>query len=240
MPANAMGTVTVSFNPVSTMGGDTLVDVGSMLASPLPRFVASNNTQSVIDISICTTTLLFPFVTNQLRFDTGLVITNTSQESGSCTIEFSGSNSPDDEFTSQPVAGEAQWVKLLPQVVASGFQGYITATCGFRDGYGFAFVSNGYPGGPSTLAQGYLAVVHGGGSLRLGRPSSRSGSSREEIALRTRLKTIGESGPRSGSPISLSALNFLIAAPGRRHAEGFNTDISRRPTPPNAVQGSRR
>ena len=158
MPANAMGTVTVSFNPVSTMGGDTLVDVGSMLASPLPRFVASNNTQSVIDISICTTTLLFPFVTNQLRFDTGLVITNTSQESGSCTIEFSGSNSPDDEFTSQPVAGGAQWVDLA-SVVAPAFQGYITATCGFRDAYGFAFISNGYPGGPPTLAQGYLAVV---------------------------------------------------------------------------------
>ena len=84
-------------HPVSTMGGDTLVDVGSMLASPLPRFVASNNTQRVIDISICTTTLLFPYVTNQLRFDTGLVITNTSEEAGSCTIEYSGSDAPDDD-----------------------------------------------------------------------------------------------------------------------------------------------
>ena len=95
------------------------------------------------------------------RFDTGLVITNTSEETGSCTIGYNGSNAPDDDLMSQPIAGEAQWVKLLSGI-ASGFQGYITATCGFRDGYGFAFVSNGYPGGPSTLAQGYLAVCTAG------------------------------------------------------------------------------
>ena len=42
-------------------------------------------------------------------------------------------------------------------VPAPGFQGYITATCGFRDAYGFAFITDGF-GGEKTLAQGYLAV----------------------------------------------------------------------------------
>ena len=158
MPAEAMGTVTVSFHPVSTMMGDTLVD-GAELASPLPRFVASNNTQNVLEIGLCTTTLLFPYVTNQAMFDTGLVITNASEETGSCTIGYNGANAPDD-LMSQPIAGGAQWIDLVSRI-AQGFQGYVTATCGFRDGYGFAFLSDGF-GGVPTLAQGYLAVCTAG------------------------------------------------------------------------------
>ena len=38
--------------------------------------------------------------------------------------------------------------------IAPGFQGYITASCEFRDAYGFAFITDGEP----NLAQGYLAV----------------------------------------------------------------------------------
>ena len=41
-------------------------------------------------IEDCTTTLLFPYVTNQQGYDTGLVITNASEGKGSCTIEYSG------------------------------------------------------------------------------------------------------------------------------------------------------
>ena len=39
-----------------------------------------------VNIDDCTTTLLFPFVTNKAGFDTGIAITNTSEDSGSCTI----------------------------------------------------------------------------------------------------------------------------------------------------------
>ena len=60
-----------------------------------PRF-ASGPTNDVITIEDCTTTLLFPFVTNQMGFDTGLAITNASEGSGSCTIEYSGPDAPDD------------------------------------------------------------------------------------------------------------------------------------------------
>ena len=55
------------------------------------------------------------------------------------------------------VKGGEQWVDLLSEI-ATGFQGYITATCGFRDAYGFAFLTNGYGVGEPTLAQSYLAV----------------------------------------------------------------------------------
>ena len=145
------GEVAVSFSPVSTRGGDTFNEDGA----PKERYTASGS-QTIIEVNPCLTTLLFPFVTNQLTFNTGLVITNASVESGSCTIDYSGANAPDD-MTSQPIAGGAQWINLV-STIAQGFQGYITATCAFRDAYGFAFLTDGYGTGAPTLAQGYLAV----------------------------------------------------------------------------------
>ena len=135
-----MGSVTVSYHPVTD-------DV-----TERPRF-ASGPTHNAITIEDCTTTLLFPFVTNQDGFNTGLVITNTSEGSGSCTIGYSGSAAPDDMMTPEPVAGGEQWIGLLSDIAAD-FQGYITASCAFREAYGFAFITDG----AATLAQGYLAV----------------------------------------------------------------------------------
>jgi hypothetical protein len=143
------GEVAVSFHPVSTAGGDTFDEHGAFAE----RYVASA-AYTVIDVSPCQTTLLFPFVTNQQGFNTGLAITNASEGSGSCTIEYSGSDAPDD-MTSQPVAGGAQWINLVSSV-APDFQGYVTASCEFRNAHGFAFITGGGP--PATVAQGYLAV----------------------------------------------------------------------------------
>ena len=116
----------------------------------------------VLKIDDCTTTLLFPYVANVVGFDTGLVISNTSEEAGSCTITYSGANAPEPQ-TTQAVAGGSQWIRLA-SMISPGFQGYLTAACGFRDAHGFAYISNGYAGGESTLAQGYLAVCTAGNS----------------------------------------------------------------------------
>ena len=65
----------------------------------------------------------------------------------------------------EPIAGGAQWIDTCVKLLPQGFQGYVTATCGFRDGYGFAFISaTALAQKLPTLAQGYLAVMHGGGS----------------------------------------------------------------------------
>ena len=144
------GYVDVSFHPVSSLGGVSFDD------SKMPRFVASNDPVMVVEVDDCITTLLFPFVTNKAEFDTGMVISNTSSEAGSCTIEYSGADAPDD-LMSGPVEGGEQWIALV-SVIAKGFQGYITATCGFRDAFGFAFLANGYGVGAPTAAQSYLAV----------------------------------------------------------------------------------
>ena len=142
-PTLDMGSVTVSYHPVTD-------DV-----TKRPRF-ASGPTNDVITIEDCTTTLLFPFVTNQMGFDTGLAITNASEGSGSCTIEYSGSDAPDDTMTPEPLKGGEQWVNSLSKIAAE-FQGYITASCGFRNAHGYAFITDGF-GGVTSRAQGYLAV----------------------------------------------------------------------------------
>ena len=139
-PALNTGSVTVSYHPVTD-------DVSKMT-----RF-ASGPTNDLIEISDCTTTLLFPFVTNKFGFNTGLVITNASDGKGYCTIKYSGPEAPDDLMTPEQVAGGAQWIDLLSNIAAE-FQGYITATCEFRNAHGFAFITDG----DNTLAQGYLAV----------------------------------------------------------------------------------
>ena len=142
-PTLDMGSVTVSYHPVTD-------DV-----TKRPRF-ASGPTNPVIEVEDCTTTLLFPFVTNQQGFNTGLAITNASEGTGSCTIDYSGPDAPDDMMTPEDIAGGEQWIGLL-STMAAGFQGYITASCEFRNAHGFAFITGGGEEKP-TLAQGYLAV----------------------------------------------------------------------------------
>ena len=141
-PTLDMGSVTVSYHPVTDD------------ATKRPRF-AIGPTNDVIKIEDCTTTLLFPYVTTKYGFDTGLVITNASDGKGYCTIQYnSGSDDdPDDMMTPEQVAGGAQWINLL-SMIAPGFQGYITASCEFREAYGFAFITDA----EADLAQGYLAV----------------------------------------------------------------------------------
>ena len=141
-PTLDMGSVTVSYHPVSE-------DVSKMM-----RY-ASGPTNDVITIEDCTTTLLFPYVVSTQGYDTGLAITNASDGKGYCTIQYnSGSDDdPDDMMTPEQVAGGGQWIATL-STIAPEFQGYITATCEFREAYGFAFITDSEP----SLAQGYLAV----------------------------------------------------------------------------------
>ena len=150
--ATGSGMVYVSFNPASDDEGDTFSD------SKLPRFVESSAALEVVKVGDCTTTLLFPYVTNEAGFDTGVIIVNTSDEDGSCTIDFYRDGEVQESITSD-VGGQAH-DPFLVSVEAPDFGGYITATCGFRKARGFAFITDGF-GGVGTLAQGYLAECTG-------------------------------------------------------------------------------
>ena len=170
--AGVSGQVSATFAPLSTVF--VASDEGGEAE---PRFIdTSGDPATIITIRRCTTTLLFPFVTNQRTFDTGIAISNTSEDwigtqpqTGECTIHYHGSTTgggaaPDPQ-SSEPIPGggqlvftlsggnEAQKIEATPE-----FQGYVIAECQFQYAHGFAFITNGFGGLPS-LAQGYLALV---------------------------------------------------------------------------------
>ena len=170
LPAIGSGQVSASFAPLSTI-------VRANLGAPEPRFLEDTaNPQTFITIARCTTTLLFPFVTNQAGFDTGLAISNTSSDwlgtdpqTGACTIHYhgatTGGGAAPPEQTSTAIAGGEQLIFTLSggnnaQNIAGApeFQGYIIAVCEFQYAHGFAFITDGF-GGIPALAQGYLALV---------------------------------------------------------------------------------
>ena len=113
----------------------------------------------MIEIEDCTTTLLFPFVTTKHGFDTGLVLTNASEGSGSCTIGYSssdGSDAPADMMTPEDLSRVGNSGSVFCQRLPPDSRAIVTASCEFRDAHGFAFITGGGP--PATVAQGYLAV----------------------------------------------------------------------------------
>jgi hypothetical protein len=115
-----------------------------------PAFAVQTATPApVTTVGLCSTSLLFPFVTNQLGFDTGLVLANTSQDpfsttpaSGTCSLNFYGQAAPS-AAVNAPGGSQAGGTTnaFLLSSVAPGFQGYMIATCSFNFGHGFAYIA---------------------------------------------------------------------------------------------------
>jgi len=152
--AGVQGTVAGSFFPTSTV-------ITASATAPIPRFVDTGVARNFVIFNICRTVLLFPFVTNQAGFDTGLAISNTSQDTfgtpaqaGTCTWNFFGANAPAAVPTPSVAAGST--ITTLASTTAPNFQGYAIAVCNFQYAHGFAFVSDL---GARNLAMGYLSLV---------------------------------------------------------------------------------
>jgi hypothetical protein len=158
-------TVTASTTPMTA--AVSFAPIGS---TQFPNFVIgpSTTTTSLSTFTQCTTSLLFPFVTNQLGFDTGLAIANTSSDpfgsngataqAGTCTLNFYGAGAPSPSNVVTPSVPSGTVYTSVLSSVAAGFQGYIIAQCNFQYAHGFAFVTDGV-GANGGLSQGYLAGV---------------------------------------------------------------------------------
>jgi len=155
-------TAGVSFAPTTTPPDYASEDSGT----PVPRFLDTATQANRFAINACRTNLLYPFVTNQAGYDTGLAIANTSSDPfstiaqhGTCTLNFfNGSTAPPPPaaFTTVDVPTGSVYTNLL-SIVASGFQGYIIAVCNFQYAHGYAFMLAG--SGSTQVAQGYIALV---------------------------------------------------------------------------------
>ena len=165
LPALGASTATISFNPIST------VNTASSTA-PIPRFCNNSSPSTALTIIACSCNLLFPFVTNQSGFDTGVAIANTSldqfgtaPQSGPVTLQYFGSTvgggaqPPNQKSQTVPAGSELIFnlssggnfgIQATP-----GFSGYIIAVANFQFCHAFAFISDV---GAQRLAEGYLAI----------------------------------------------------------------------------------
>jgi uncharacterized protein (TIGR03437 family) len=156
--------ITVPSSLVTTIGTAQMAvtDGSGALSNQLPFTVVSGtaptNTPYVIQQAEVLSTprtaasrpLLFPFVTNQLGFDTEITLSNTSQDAvgsspvaGTCTLNFYGAGAPFPSVqTTLVIAPGKQLVSNLSNI-ATGFQGYMIANCSFPLARGFAKVNNG-------------------------------------------------------------------------------------------------
>jgi len=185
-PLPGLGTATVAGNyaPVAaTLTAST---------EAAPRFVENPQSATTFTINSCRTNLLFPFVSNQASFDTGIAISNTSKDPfgtvaqrGPCTINYySATNAPAAQTSITINEGEQLIFNVslgnaTQNIVPTpGFQGYIIAQCNFQYAHGYAFLSTPTQGG---LAQGYLALVMDKNMYSTSATTTRSGATSEPL-----------------------------------------------------------
>jgi len=178
-PGLGTATVTGSFAPLSTVTTQST-------SAPVPRFADVPTSKTGFTINACSTNLLFPFVTNQSGFDTGIAIANTSADpfgtktqQGACVINYygntTGGGAAPAAATSAVVAPGTELVFDLLSgggvPATPGFQGYIIAQCAFQYAHGFAFISDI---GATKTAEGYLALVLDSAAATLPRSKTAS------------------------------------------------------------------
>jgi hypothetical protein len=171
-PAPGTATVSMSYAPNTNSGAFTSSN-GNTASNlfTIPRFADTSSANNVFTIVQCVTSLLFPFITNQVGFDTGIAIMNTSTDpfgtkpqSGTCNLNFYGQNAPA-MFPTAVIPSGNSWTPAvgawMASTVAPNFEGYMIAVCNFQMAHGYSFVSDL---GAQKLAHGSLALVLPGGT----------------------------------------------------------------------------
>lgn len=178
-----LGTATIqgTFAPINTTASAS----GS---APIPRFVETGSAGNAFTFSPCLTNLLFPFVTNQAGFNTGIAISNTSltnpgtgelfgldanagvaPQSGTCTLNYFGTTGADGAAPPPATTGVIPAGRTFVMTLASGSSGpfgTVPPALNFQ-GYMIAQCNFRYAHGYAfisdigavQLAQGYIALV---------------------------------------------------------------------------------
>jgi hypothetical protein len=134
-----------------------------------PRFAETGTATTLANITPCTTVLLFPFVSNNAGFETGVGIVGTSQDpfgttvqSGTCTINFYGTSagaaSNTVTFTTPTISPTAPFAATLTSMGPTAFTGYAIAVCQAEYIHGYASLFNGF-GTNAGVFSSYLALV---------------------------------------------------------------------------------
>jgi len=131
---------------------------------------AANGTANGL-VTSCSTTLLFPYITNASGFDTGIAIANAATgtgapaSTGSCNLTFygtGGANTAPYVYNSGNItAGTTNATPIALSAVDAGLTGYAVAVCNFQGAHGYAFL---FTSGFGGLAADYVAPILSSGS----------------------------------------------------------------------------
>jgi hypothetical protein len=165
LPGLGASTINGTFAPLST--------VTTASSGPIPRFADTSTATASFTVSACQTNILFPFLTNQAGFDSGVSIANTSvdpfgtaAQAGPCTLNYYGGTTGGGAAPAAQKSGVVNAGTLLLFTLSGGgnlgiaatpgFQGYMIATCNFQYAHGFAFISDV---GANKVSEAYLGLI---------------------------------------------------------------------------------
>jgi len=163
-------TVTTSYAPSPVTPGGAIV----VPTTYLPYFANTGTPLTGPAWFACETDLLFPFITTQNGFETGMAISNTAADPfgttgqpGVCDLYFYGTGQA--PAATSPVTktataltsiavGTTQDTVVSPYL-GTNYLGYVVARCYFLYAHGFAFFTNAAPGITAAQQGGYTALV---------------------------------------------------------------------------------
>jgi len=169
------GATTASISLVGAVAG-SYPQVSANQTAYTSAAPAAGNSGSQGLLNSCSTTLLFPYLTNTSGFDTGVVIANASTgvgsavtaAAGSCNVTFYGTGGTGGATAATAATYNTGSVASMTSAnfavstVNAGFSGYGVAICNFTGAHGYAFI---YTSGFGGLASDYLApILSSGGS----------------------------------------------------------------------------
>ena len=180
-------TATLSYAPTPTVPFSAAAASQASSSLTIPRFAisAAASGTSFLNISLCNTALLFPYVTTamlvagQSGFDTGISIANTTSDpfgttnqAGTCSLYWYGgvpgatgatATNPQTSSlgaggvnSSVPIISGTTALTLASQSVPSNWSGYMIALCNFQFAHGYASVTDV---GVRNIMASYLALV---------------------------------------------------------------------------------
>jgi len=165
-PPAGTSQVAMSFAPNPTNNAFSATSAGTTAVNTLiPRFADTSTNSTFMTINLCSTTLLFPYITTVTGFTTGISIANTTtdpfktvNQQGTCALNwYQGTGNP--AVTTTPVipSGTIFVADVSGTSFAGqGFSGYMIAVCNFQLAHGVAIVQD--IGAQKILAT-YLALV---------------------------------------------------------------------------------
>jgi hypothetical protein len=193
-------TATLSYAPTPTVPFSASAAAQASSSLTIPRFAiaASASGTSFLNISLCNTALLFPYVTTAMLvagesgFDTGISIANTTSDpfgttnqAGTCSLYWYGgvpgatgatATNPQTSSlgaggvnSSVPIISGTTALTLASQSVPSNWSGYMIALCNFQFAHGYASVTDV---GVRNIMASYLALVINSGNGGVQRANS--------------------------------------------------------------------